>query len=324
MPISDQKRKPKYRRQKDAFNVRILPRDEEIIRQVMKHRLMTSEHIAALIGGSRYPILRRLQKLFHAGYLDRPPEQILASRKEGSSPMVYAPGNEGQRLLAGKLGVPIGRLGWTEKNRQIRARFLAHTLQVTGFMVALEVACRQEAGIELIPPEGIIRQMSDEARKARRPLIWQVSAKVEENRERKTCTFSMEPDGVFGLRFRDLPEGRNRTHFFLEADQGTMPLRAGNMHRSSIFKKMVGYFASWEQGLYGERYPFRKARVIFLAASAKRIGNMLALQRELDPKGKGLGIFLFINQDVINLENPGILLGKVFMNGRGERVSLVD
>jgi DNA-binding IclR family transcriptional regulator len=54
----------------------LTPRDLLILRAVYRHRLLRSTHLIALADGSRQTTLRRLQLLFHHGYLDRPPMQL--------------------------------------------------------------------------------------------------------------------------------------------------------------------------------------------------------------------------------------------------------
>lgn len=59
-----------------------------------------------MIGGSTQQILRRLQGLFHAGYLDRPRFQLRYFSETGSRPIVYELGSEGRRLLAARPPMP--------------------------------------------------------------------------------------------------------------------------------------------------------------------------------------------------------------------------
>jgi DNA-binding IclR family transcriptional regulator len=76
----------------------LTPRDLEILRAVHRHRLLRSTHLVALLGGSRQTTLRRLQLLFHHGYLDRLPIQ-LDWYARGSEPLVYALGKRGAEVL---------------------------------------------------------------------------------------------------------------------------------------------------------------------------------------------------------------------------------
>ncbi len=131
-------RLPRFRRA-DAAPLQITDRDVAIIRLVHKHHFLTSEHIAKLIEGSGQQIRRRLQLLFHHGYLARPRAQLDYFDRAGSKPMVYGLANAGARLLAGADRQPYDRIDWSWKNTKVRRLFLDHTLGIADVMVSLEL-----------------------------------------------------------------------------------------------------------------------------------------------------------------------------------------
>ncbi|MBW2086625.1 MAG: replication-relaxation family protein, partial [Deltaproteobacteria bacterium] len=141
MAQTRQSRKPRYQRA-GGVKLRIQDRDLKIIHYVYQHRFLTSRHLTALVPGHPKDILRRLYGLYHAGYLDRPRQQVKPFQP-GSQPMVYALGNKGADLLTSEFGLHRGRVDWTAKNREVKRVYLEHTLMVSGFMVSLELACRQ-------------------------------------------------------------------------------------------------------------------------------------------------------------------------------------
>src|ERR1700733_2970564 len=100
MSMSHQ-RKPRFRRV-DIPSFALTERDIEIIKLVARHRFMRSTHILDLLDGlSRQGALRLLERLFHGGYLTRPPAQVEWYRAGGGSrPLVYSVGNAGINLLA--------------------------------------------------------------------------------------------------------------------------------------------------------------------------------------------------------------------------------
>jgi hypothetical protein len=322
MSTTTPQRKPRYRRVRDV-PLRLQERDAEIIRQIYRHRFLTSEHIAALLGGSQQGILRRLHKLYHAGYLDRPPEQI-RPYKSGSDPMVYGLGNKGAELLSERFHIPKTKVDWTSKNREVKTVFLAHTLQTANFMVCLEMACKAKQGVELITSETIWQQMPEAIRNRKNPWGWKVETKAEHQGQERNLSFGMVPDKVFGLYFPKEPPGRQRAYFFLEADRSTMPIKSADMFRTSFYKKMLGYWHSWRQGLFEKTFPFKSARVLTVTKSQDRIRNMVAAGKALDPKGKGLRMFLFAAEKQFNPKAPEDILGKIWTDGRGETVSLLD
>jgi hypothetical protein len=321
MSITTQQRKPRYRRVRE-IPFRLQERDAEIIQQIYRHRFLTSEHIAALLDGSQQGILRRLHKLYHAGYLDRPPEQI-RPYKSGSDPMVYGLGNKGAELLSERFHIPKTKVDWTSKNREVKTVFLAHTLQTANFMVCLELACRAKKGVELITPETIWQQMPEAIRNRKNPYGWKVEMKATHHGKDLDLSFGMVPDKVLGLYFPQDQPGRNRAFFFLEADRSTMPIKSADMFRTSFYKKMLGYWHSWQQGLFEKTFPFKSARVLTITKSQERIQSMVAIGKELDPKGKGLRMFLFATEKQFSLKTPEAILDQTWTNGRGEAVSLL-
>src|SRR5439155_16929727 len=100
-------RLPRFVRQPRAMpEFQITERDEEILKIVARHRFATSAQVSALIaamfsGSSEQTILRRLQYLFHTGYVSRPKAQVDTYKAGGGSrPSVYAVGNKGIDHLA--------------------------------------------------------------------------------------------------------------------------------------------------------------------------------------------------------------------------------
>jgi hypothetical protein len=147
-------RRPRFERAPIPRMV-LTPRDLEILRAVHRYRLLRSTHLVSLTGGGRQATLRRLQLLFHHGYLDRPPMQ-LDWYTRGSEPFVYALGNRGAEALEMEGELRRGGVRWDTKNRNLSRIFLHHTLMVAEIMVAFEVACRSREDVRFIPPEEII------------------------------------------------------------------------------------------------------------------------------------------------------------------------
>ena len=88
-------------------------RDRDIIRHVGRHRFLRSHQIIALTGVSSQQILRRLQLLYHHGYVERPRAQIDYYHRGGSRHIVYGLGDRGGALLR-KEGL-VARADWGAK-----------------------------------------------------------------------------------------------------------------------------------------------------------------------------------------------------------------
>src|SRR4051812_49435824 len=108
-------RKPRYERTA-APGMALTPRDVGLIRAVATHRFLRSTHLVALAEGSAQVTLRRLQLLFHHGYLDRPRSQ-LDWYIRGSEPMVYGLGLKGAAFLKEHADLAPGRVRWSARSR---------------------------------------------------------------------------------------------------------------------------------------------------------------------------------------------------------------
>jgi len=303
-------RRPRFERAKVA-GIKLTPRDLEILRAVHRHRLLRSTHLIALLDGSPQTTLRRLQLLFHHGYLDRPAAQ-LDWYAQGSEPMVYALGNRGAAVLAAK-GERGGALRW-DKSRNVSRQFLRHTLAVAEVMVAFEVACRDTEGVEFIRPEEILAAAPDETRRLRLPFRWQVE--VQEGG--KLHRLGVEPDRVFGLRFAGEPDHRRLAYFFLEADRGTMPVARQGLAQTSFRRKLLAYRETWRQGFHRTHLGIPNFRVLTVTTSEERMRNLVAACRSL---GSGRRIFLFARHE--RLRDMDIF-AHPWVNGRTEVVTTLS
>jgi len=277
---------------------------------------MDTTHIVALIGGSEQNLKRRLQLLYHGGYLDRPRTQIAEMlHSPGSSPMVYGLGRKGAEVLRDHLGIDTGTADWSAKNRAIRQRFLLHTVMVAGIMTAFEVACREHGRIRLISwPEILKTKCPEPTKRMKHPQTWRVQVP-------HVGPIGVTPDKVFGLHYLDRTEGRNKAYFFLEADRGTMPISPRSrepkaLQKSSILRKLLAYRETHRQGIHTRRFGMKNFRVVTVTTSAKRVANMVEVAKQLD----GLqGIFLFAGHSFQGKERTLTLPWKT---GRGESVVL--
>ena len=293
-------RQPRFKRSTEVPSIRVTRRDREIIERVFEHRFLRSTHLHSLLGGSRQQLLRRLQWLFHHGYLDRPRTQIDYYRS-GSRAMVYGLGHRGAGLLEAELEIPHGKVEWTTKNRTVTRYFLEHTLAVADVMIALESACRRHDGVELV----LYGDTRDE------PLKW--SVRVQHGG--RTAEIGVVPDKVFGLRFANSPE---ITWFFLEADRATMPVHRHNLQQTSFSRKLLAYHETWRRGLMKNRFP--RFRVLTVTTSPERVEDLIEANRALT-QGKGSGLFLFT--DKITFASVADALTIPMLNGRGETVWIV-
>src|ERR1035437_8939900 len=183
-------RLPRFKRASAVAAIKLTERDREIIRLVHRFRFVRSSHVCSLIPGSPQQLLRRLQLLYHHGFLERPRAQIDYYHKGGSHHMVYGLGSKGAAFLRSDLGPGFGQIRWGEKNRAAGRVFLEQALLVADVMVAIDLACHR-TGIRLLIGHELA--VADKTTGERRPFRWQV--KISNG-----LKLGVIPDYVFALR----------------------------------------------------------------------------------------------------------------------------
>jgi len=287
------KRAPKFkRRPEEVGGLRLQERDIEIVRLVQDYRFLNSDQIKALIDGSEQKILRRLQKLFHHGFLDRPLSQI-AYPLMGTQKMVYALGDKGADLLAEKFGIDRGKIKWNEKNKEVKDRHIQHTLMISNFRICLELALKNLPGTNLLfwekeSPKELkdyvyIRDL--QGREIRAPIV---------------------PDGFFGIE-----DPKGKAYFFLEADQSTMT-------NARILKKMKAYWNWWKQGRHTEKFGIKAFRVLTITKTEKRKENLRGITKKADDRQRGSLMFWFTSEKKYSLQKPESILESIWQTAKDD------
>ena len=264
-------RLPRFKRSPEIPAFQLTDRDREILQHVHRHRFLRSDHLAALTAGSPQQMLRRLQRLYHHGYLERPRCQIDYYHKSGSRRIAYGLGNKGAAWLKRELSLPFHQLDWKRKNLVGRL-FLEHALLVSDIMVAVELACRNRKDVRLLTTDDL--QLSD----VREPFQWTVNIG-----QRHKC--GVIPDRVFGLEFNG-----ERCWYFLEADRATMPITRGDLSQTSFQRKLLAYETTWTQKTHQRDFGIHRFRVLTVTTNSERVPGMIAACQRLK---SGRGLFLF-------------------------------
>ncbi len=263
-------RRPRFQRTPNERDLQLTHRDREILRQVAAHRFLDSRQILALVAGSTQHVLRRLQRLFHDGYLDRPRAQLRYFSEEGPQPMVYALGRAGARVLE-ESGRPLPRYD----NRNLKQVYLQHTLLVADVLIAFVRACSRAGRPRLLTEKQLALPSSTSL-----AFRWSVTVRHAQEAQR----VGVVPDRTFAL---ESPSTGDRVVFFVEADRATMPLTRRSLAHSSLLRKLLAYEATWQQGLQRERFGVERFRVLLVTTSAERARHLAALCATL-PRGRGL------------------------------------
>ena len=287
-------RRPRFKRSTAVAPIRLTDRDRMIIRLVHRHRFIRSHQICTLVGGSSQHIVRRLQLLYHHGYLERPRAQLKYYDSGGSRSIAYGLGNEGGVLLRRQFGIAVDSNSWNEKNHSIGKVFLDHALLVSEIMVALELACRKRS---------VRLRYEDELDPIRKcPFQWWVKA-VNGTR------LGVIPDRVFALEYTDRNGQVQIVYFFLEADRGTMPVIRSGLNQTSFYRKLLAYEATWTQKIHQRHLGIPRFRVLTVTTTAERVKSLTEACTRLK---RGHGLFLFGDLSILKKDvfSPVWKLGK--------------
>lgn len=291
---------PRFKRIPNLVPLVLTLRDRRIIHLVYQHRFLRSNQIAALLNRPSPSLLRRLQLLYHHGYLERPRAQLDYYHLSGSRPIVYGLGNKGGKLLRQDLGDSFHPLSWGEKNRAVGRMHLEHALLVSEIMMALELACRANPSVRLLLGDSL---------NGGKPFHW----KVKWINQR---LLGIVPDRTFVLEFQDADGKQQRVLYFLEADRGTMPVIRKNLTQTSLYRKLLAYEATWAQNLHRTEFGFNRMRMLFVTKSAARVKSLVDVCGKL---ASGHGLFLFADQSI--LQQPESILTAVWQTARPDETS---
>jgi hypothetical protein len=291
-------RLPRFQRVGNTDFFTLTSRDRSIIQFVHRHRFLRSVHIVSLIGTSSQPILRRLQLLYHHGFLERPRAQLDYYHSTGSRPIVYGLGNKGAALLRNDLGMRVPDVNWGDKNRSVGRIYLEHALLVSEVMVTFELACRQNGQIRFIDQQDLF--VANDLNQVVQPFRWRVSLS-------SNLTLGLIPDRAFALEYHDETGQTDRAYFFLEADRGTMPVKRNNLSQTSMYRKFLAYEATWQNGIHRNRFGFHRFRVLTVATSTERLQSLIETCSQMR---SGHGLFLFTNR--ASISKPEDVFGPIW------------
>jgi DNA-binding Lrp family transcriptional regulator len=277
--------------------MQITKRDREIISLVHRHRFLRSNHIATLLPGSSQQVLRRLQLLYHHGYLERPRAQLEYYERGGSRPMVYGLGKKGAALLKTESAITVSGSEQDESRM-----YLEHTLLVSDVMVSIEIACRRSEDVALLYEDQLALHSNGNQ------FQWQV--KIPDH----GLSLGVVPDRVFALEYTDRTGERQRVYFFLEADRGTMPVVRSGLTQTSFYRKLIAYEATWAQKIHQRKLGIHRFRVLTVTTNAVRVTSLLEACSRLK---RGHGLFLFADRSVLE-KDP---ISAVWRCGKAAKIS---
>jgi hypothetical protein len=303
---------------------KLTPRVLSLLAYTAKHRLISSDDLARLDGGSGQNVKRELRTLWANRFLLRPAVQLNTVAITGPQPLVYGISNRGARLLRDHGHLIDTDIDWSENCRRAGVAFINHSVARSRFMVALDVAQRGRSDIHLLEASDIIARAPEKTQRARYPLKWTALVPGGHGVE---VAASVVADDLFAFVFDD----GSASYFVVEIDRGQMPVRrhaksreefAGGKRRLRTYyeHKLATYYHGWRQRRHVEQFGIEQLRVLTVTTSEKRIDTMLDALRDVT-NGKGSELFLFATEEHLRSSNP---LNAEWTTGKGNTARLTD
>jgi hypothetical protein len=288
-----QKHRPRFRRapveERPAF--RLTDRDRELLKIIFDYRFLTADMLQDLAPTvdlterqqaalerliearkanasgppqrTKREILRRLQMLYHHGYVQR---KKLSDR----DPIVYSLGNLGADELTIIHGYDRKEIDWTTKNRESTERYMQHGLLVSRFRHAVELGLRNvpDATLEYWVPSGAFKAK----------VTYEDTVSTREGPRTQLVEKVIKPDGHFLVKV-----GEKRIDYFLEADRSTMS-------NARFLEKLKAYYAFWAR--YAKAAGIAQMRVLTVTISEARKDNLREAAQQVSDNAKGLFWFV--------------------------------
>jgi len=300
------------------------PRVLKLLAHIAKHRLISSNDLAMLDGGSPQNVKRELRTIWAHRYILRPVAQLKTVPITGPQPLVYGLSNRGARLLRDHGHLINTDIDWSENCHRAGVAFIDHAVARSRFMAAIEIAARGRPDIALMEAPAIVMRAPEKTQRTRYPLKWAALVPDAHGRQVPASVIS---DDAFALIFSD----NTASYFLVEIDRGQMPVRRGSRSREEVtagkrrlrtyyMHKLATYYHGWRQRRHVEQFGVDQLRVLTITTSEARIETMLDALREIT-NGKGSELFLFIDEERLRSTNP---LDAEWTTGKGSTARLTD
>ena len=217
-------------------------RDLEIVHDVHELRIATLDHLCALTNRSRKALERRLPKLCG--------EKFLRRLKPQPHKGLYVLGPQAAPALIEAGFAPTEFSEKRLRENEWKDLTIPHALLVASIRVKLIILSRSE-------PIRITTWEPDQ------PKLWDDVQTPNDGR------LPVRPDAHFAIEDSRRPGGKNVTHFFLEADVGTMS-------HTKILLKTKAYAAYHEQRRHTAKYGIHSFQVAIITETRARAANLRA------------------------------------------------
>jgi len=282
--------------------IKIMPADIEIMRHIFRYRVLESDVLYRLMPQrSEQTINRRLHKLYHNEYIDRPLAQRGANKlTPGSSNIAHTIDNLGAREIQPHLPFDISPSRWKQKNLKLTPYYIDHTLDITKFVAGLNVATQ---GREEVTLRYLDEFIDPAIAKNRRPGLFN-TLRANVNWIPAGIKEGTAADAIVELR-----DSHQQT-LFIEIDRGTETIEPSKRRRqspkfwrdTSILRKLLIYSAAFRSQAHTKQLGLERFRVLTITTTPGRVEEMQACyQRHLadGPNRVPPGLFLFSDWETL-------------------------
>lgn len=246
----------------------IKPFEDTILRALHRYHYLTSEQLTRLLyrAGSLNLARERFRLLVERGLV----QKIFLPRREqrGSAPSLYTLARAGLSHLAAQ-GHAVSHRARPSEERARSYLFLAHTLAVNDFLIAVELLCREY-------PYFTLSTMLHERHFLREAGAERVYVQVDGKR------VAVIPDGWVDLRIA----GREQRCFLLELDRGT--------EEQKKWRLKVRALLAYAAGPYAKRFGTTSLTILVVTTTGdERLRNLMQWTKEEIAARKGADHDLF-------------------------------
>ena len=263
--------------------LRIQPRDVALLQNLASFRFLNTEQIVALHPGGMRNLRRRLNWLYHSGYVDRPPQQTLSSFS--STHIIYGLGEKGAELLFEDLKERAEKIKLVQMDQKTAFPSFAHALMISQFHAVLTLALKDTGG-------KIIR--------------WSQGYDLRDMLRVRGQTPELVPDAFFTIEQDD-----GLWNFFLEADRST--------EAHHIFLSKMKTYWEWSRNkTYNDHLNITRFRVLTITPSEERKENLRITAKNADTRREGSNMYLFACEKDYSLKTPEAVLAPIWLSPKDD------
>lgn len=286
-------RKPRFRRTFPPPPIHLTARDFLILNEVSRHRFLRSDHLLSLIAGSRQHLIRRLGRLYHSGFLERPRHQ--RQLQDAVRHFCYCLSERGRKELS-KRGQAVHPA--VPRVRKLSTGLhLGHDLRVSDIVVALHSSAHAQGYRFRHHHEWPAIHLAKTDQHQLHSLKWKV--RLQRHRDYKWNW--VIPDAAFS--FVD-PDGRE-IHFLLEVDRGTMPVQRSNPGQTSFSRKIEAYRETRSSGHLWKQWQVSVFRVLVVTETDARRKSLQAATAKFFRRGTSTMFLFAVAPDLIDSTDSG-------------------